>query len=167
VPRLFLAVFPPDDVVERLDELERPEVEGLRWTRREQWHVTLRFFGEAEQADVEESLRGFQGSTSTVLLGPASRWLGARVLALPADGLDELAAEVRALTEAIGQAPERRNFTGHLTLARTRRRLPGGVVGLLFDARFRATELWLVSSQLHSSGARYTKLSNWPFEDGN
>ncbi len=165
--RLFLAVFPPVDVVERLGELERPEVEGLRWTNREQWHITLRFFGEAEQGDVEDSLRGFRGAASTVLLGPASRWLGRRVLALPADGLDELAAEVRARTETIGQAPGRRKFTGHLTLARTRRRLPGALVSQPFGAQFKATELWLVSSQLHSDGARYTKLSNWPLgEEG-
>lgn len=162
MPRLFLAVFPPVDVIEQLGELERPEVEGLRWTNREQWHITLRFFGEAEQGDVEDSLREFRGSASSVLLGPASRWLGGRVLALPADGLDELAAEVRARTETIGQAPERRNFTGHLTLARARKRMPGAVVGLSFDARFKAAELWLVSSQLHSDGARYTKLSQWP-----
>ena len=160
--RLFLAVFPPVDVIEQLGELERPEVEGLRWTNREQWHITLRFFGEAEQGDVEDSLREFRGAASTVLLGPASRWLGGRVLALPADGLDELAAEVRARTETIGQAPDRRKFTGHLTLARTRRRLHGAVVSQPFDAQFKATGLWLVSSQLHSDGARYTKLSQWP-----
>ncbi len=166
VARLFLAVFPPVGVIERLGELERPEVEGLRWTNREQWHITLRFFGEAEQGDVEDSLQGFRGVASTVLLGPASRWLGTRVLALPADGLDDLAAEVRARTETIGQAPERRNFTGHLTLARTRKRSPGAVVSQSFDAQFKTTELWLVSSQLHSDGARYTKLSHWPLGEG-
>ncbi|WP_420619342.1 RNA 2',3'-cyclic phosphodiesterase [Candidatus Poriferisocius sp.] len=166
VARLFLAVFPPVDVVEQLGELERPEVEGLRWTNREQWHITLRFFGEAEQGDVEDSLREFRGAAPTVLLGPASRWLGGRVLALPADGLDELAVEVRARTETIGQAPDRRKFTGHLTLARTRRRLHGAVVSQPFDAQFKAAELWLVSSQLHSDGARYTKLSHWPLGEG-
>ena len=160
--RLFLAVFPPVDVVERLEGLERPDVEGLRWTKREQWHITLRFFGEAEQGNVEDSMQGLRGAATTVLLGPASRWLGGRVLALPADGLDDLAAEVRTRTETIGQAPGRRNFTGHLTLARTRKRLAGAVVGLPFDAQFKATELWLVSSQLHPDGARYTKLSHWP-----
>ncbi len=165
MPRLFLAVFPPDDVVERLGELERPDVEGLRWTKSEQWHITLRFFGEAEQGDVEDSMQGIRAAATTVLLGPASRWLGGRVLALPADGLDDLAAKVRARTQTIGQAPGRRNFTGHLTLARTRKRLAGAVVGQPFDAQFRATELWLVSSQLHPDGARYTKLSHWPLEE--
>ena len=166
MPRLFLAVFPPVEVVGLLGGLERPEVEGLRWTGPEQWHITLRFFGEAEQGDVEDSMQGLRGAAATVLLGPASRWLGGRVLALPADGLDELAAEVRARSETVGQAPERRNFTGRLTLARTRKRMPGAVVGQPFDAQFKATEIWLVSSHLHSDGARYTKLSHWPLGEG-
>ena len=115
MPRLFLAVFPPVEVVELLGGLERPEVEGLRWTVPEQWHITLRFLGEAEQGEVEDSLQGFRGSASTVRLGPASRRLGARVLMLPAEGLSELAAEVGVHTAAIGQPPDRRDFTGHLT----------------------------------------------------
>ena len=117
MPRLFLAVFPPQDTINRLGELERPEVEGLRWTGPEQWHITLRFLGEAEQGDAEDSLRDFRGSASTVRLGPASRRLGARALVLPADGLRDLAAEVRVRTEAVGQPLDRRDFTGHLTLA--------------------------------------------------
>ena len=164
MPRLFLAVFPPADVIERLGEMERPEVEGVRWTKREQWHITLRFLGEAEQRDVEGSLRGFRGSVASVRLGPVSKRLGARVLVLPAAGLGELAAEVRNLTADIGQPPDRRDFTGHLTLARARKRVPGAVVGLPFEAEFRATELWLVASELHPGGARYTRLSHWPLE---
>ena len=162
MPRLFLAVFPPVEVVELLGGLERPQVEGLRWTRPEQWHITLRFLGETEQSEAEDSLRDFRGSASTVRLGPASRRLGARALVLPADGLSELAAEVEALTAAIGQPPDRREFTGHLTLARARRRVPATVVAQPFEADFLASELWLVSSQLHPDGARYTRLTHWP-----
>ncbi len=158
---MFLAVFPPMEVVELLGGLERPEVEGLRWTVPEQWHITLRFFGETEQGEVEDILRGFRGSASTVRLGPASRRLGSRALVLPAEGLGELATEVRVRTQTIGQPPDRREFTGHLTLARARKRVPSRVVGLPFEAEFLATEMWLVSSQLHSEGARYTRLTHW------
>ncbi|WP_419928249.1 RNA 2',3'-cyclic phosphodiesterase [Candidatus Poriferisocius sp.] len=166
MPRLFLAVFPPVEVVELLGGLERPEVEGLRWTVPQQWHITLRFLGETEPDEVEDSLRGFRGSVSTVRLGPASRRLGARVLALPADGLSDLAAEVGTCTEAIGQPPDRRDFTGHLTLARARKRMPGTVVAQPFETEFLARELWLVSSQLHPDGSRYTRLTHWPLVGG-
>lgn len=142
-------------------------MEGLRWTNPEQWHITLRFLGEAEPEDVEDSLRGFRGSGSAVRLGPASKRLGSRVLVLPAAGLDELAVEVRTRTEAIGQPPDRRRLTGHLTLARAKKRVPDTVVGQTFAADFRAFELWLVSSQLASDGARYTRLANWPLEPKN
>ena len=166
MPRLFLAVFPPMEVVELLGGLERPKVEGLRWTVPEQWHITLRFLGETEQGEVEDSLRGFRGSASTVRLGPASRRLGSKVLVLPAEGLNELAAEVGARTAAIGRPPDRRDFTGHLTLARARKRVPGTVVAQPFEAEFLARELWLVSSQLRPDGARYTRLSHWPLVGG-
>lgn len=159
-----MAVFPPTDVIERLGEMERPEVEGLRWTKREQWHITLRFFGEAEQGDVEGSLRGFRGSVASVRLGPVSRRLGARALVLPAAGLGELAAKAQTLTAHIGQPPGKREFTGHLTLARDRKRVPATVVGQPVEAEFQATEFWLVSSELHPDGARYTRLSHWPLE---
>ena len=164
MPRLFLAVFPPLEVVDRLAELERPEIDGLRWTRRDQWHITLRFMGEAEPQEVESSLRGFQGSASTVRLGPASRRLGSRALVLPAAGLDQLAVELQTRTESIGQPPDRRPFTGHLTLARARKRVPNTVVGQSFAEEFRTTQVWLVESQLHPDGARYTQLSQWPLD---
>ncbi|MER3453020.1 MAG: RNA 2',3'-cyclic phosphodiesterase, partial [Acidimicrobiia bacterium] len=43
--RLFVAVWPPEEVLDVVAKLPRPGVVGLRWTSREQWHVTLRFFG--------------------------------------------------------------------------------------------------------------------------
>ena len=160
--RLFLAVFPPPEVIHRLGEMERPAVEGVRWTTTEQWHITLRFLGDAEPEQVEDSLRGYRGSGCAVRLGPAGKKLGPRVLVLPAAGLDELADEVRTRTKSIGQPPVRRGFTGHLTLARARKQVPGAVVGQPFVAEFQASGLWLVSSQLASDGARYTRLANWP-----
>ena len=114
-------------------------MEGLRWTTSEQRHITLRFLGEVEPEEVGDGLRGFRGSATTVSLGPASKRLGSRVLALPEAGTDELAAEVRTRTESIGQPPDRRRFTGHLTLAQSRKQMPGAVVGQPFAAEFRAS----------------------------
>jgi len=50
--RLFVAVVPPGDVLDRLAALRRPPRPGVRWTRREQWHVTLRFLGEVDESAV-------------------------------------------------------------------------------------------------------------------
>ncbi|MFI9009627.1 2'-5' RNA ligase family protein [Actinosynnema sp. NPDC053489] len=51
---LFTAIFPPDDVVAELREALAPYREAhprLRWQRPDRWHVTVRFFGDAEPAD--------------------------------------------------------------------------------------------------------------------
>ncbi len=71
---------------------------------------------------------------------------------------------MRNLTADIGQPPGKREFTGHLTLARARKWVPGTVVGQPFEDEFQATEFWLVSSELHPDGARYTRLSHWSLE---
>ena len=54
--RLFVAVWPPDDVIDVLADLPRPEVAGVRWTTRGQWHVTLRFLGHVATVDVDEGI---------------------------------------------------------------------------------------------------------------
>jgi 2'-5' RNA ligase len=43
--RMFVAVVPPDDVVEHLEEFLAPrrEAAGFRWTVPDQWHLTLAF----------------------------------------------------------------------------------------------------------------------------
>ncbi len=49
--RLFVAVWPPPEVVAVLASLDRPVVDGVRWTTQEQWHVTIRFLGSVESAE--------------------------------------------------------------------------------------------------------------------
>ena len=39
--RLFVAVWPPDDVVAELAALPRPDQPGLRWTTPDQWHEKM------------------------------------------------------------------------------------------------------------------------------
>ncbi|WP_447003714.1 2'-5' RNA ligase family protein [Saccharothrix isguenensis] len=51
---LFSAIFPPVDVVEELHDALRPfraAHPGLRWLHPARWHVTVRFFGDAEPVD--------------------------------------------------------------------------------------------------------------------
>ena len=164
--RLFVGVAPPDDVLDLIADLPRPAQSGLRWTTREQWHVTLRFLGEVEDpepvVDALESggLRRVGACEATV--GPAVTALSRHVLSLPVAGLDDLAAAVVAATRTFGRPPEPRPFQGHVTLARTTgatrqsvRRLAGEVVGQELSARFRVADVRLVRSHLGRGGARY------------
>ena len=48
MPRMFIAAWPPSAVLDALDALPRRDVAGVRWTTREQWHVTLRYLGDVD-----------------------------------------------------------------------------------------------------------------------
>ena len=137
--RLFVAVWPPPPVVELLDALERPAVDGLRWTTPSQWHVTLRFIGTADPASVGPlpDVRG-----RAVSLGPATVRLGRHVLALPVEGLDDVVE---------GGRP-------HLTLARAKRGIPPSLVGVPASASWTSGPATLVASETLPDGARYTIL---------
>lgn len=126
MPRLFVAVWPPDDVVRKLAAMPRPEADGLRWTKPERLHITLRFLGQCDEAEAAQALRRVNFSPATVALGPTLKRLGRGVVMLPVSGLDGLAAAVTEATGHIGQPPPNRRFTGHMTMARFRRDPPPG-----------------------------------------
>lgn len=111
--RLFVAVWPPGDLVRALEGLERPQARGLRWTTRDQWHVTLRFLGsvgEAEAAALRVRLGEVVASGGfdrpvVASAGPQPQALGRGVWMLPVAGLDGLAAAVGdAVDGAVGPA---------------------------------------------------------------
>lgn len=159
MPRLFVAVWPPDDVLDLIAALPRPEVEGLRWTIRDQWHVTLRFFGSVELADASAALRSVSASATTAVLGPETGRFGKGILHVPVDGLADVARAVVRATKKVGKPPEPRPFKGHLTLARARDRRRGvdlrPLVGTPIAAEWPVTEVCLVESHLSSKGAKY------------
>lgn len=126
MPRLFVAVWPPDDVVRELTAMRRPEVDNLRWTKPERLHITLRFLGQCDEAEAVQALRRVNFSPATVALGPMLERLGRGVVMLPVSGLDSLAAAATEATGHIGQPPPNRRFTGHMTVARFRRDPPLG-----------------------------------------
>ena len=176
--RLFVAVWPDDEVRRRLAglELEWGRTRGLRCVGPSRWHVTVRFLGEVDEVRVEplgQALRecgaAFPGPLEC-RLGPATGWFtGVRVLQLPAAGLDELAAAVRTVTLPLVPDPAdpEPRFNGHLTLARSKgRRLGvaalGDMSGLPFEAAFDVSAMDLVASQPSSEGHVYTTLVRAP-----
>lgn len=159
MPRLFVAVWPPDDVLALIAALPRPEVEGLRWTTREQWHITLRFFGSVELEDAASALRAVAAPATTAVLGPATGRFGKRVLHVPVEGLEGVAKAVVRGTKKVGKPPEPRPFKGHLTLARARDRRRGvdlrPLAGMPVSATWPVTDVCLVESHLSPKGANY------------
>jgi 2'-5' RNA ligase len=163
--RLFVAVWPPADVVARLGDLSRPERPGVRWTTPDQWHVTLRFLGRLDDAEeVKGALLGVsEVAAPTVSAGPETRRLGPSIVSLPVAGLDEVAGAVGRLTDRYGDPLPDRRFRGHLTLARAKRGASvGGLAGEPFEAGWTADEVTLVASDLHPRGARYQVVARYP-----
>ena len=159
MPRLFIAVWPPDEVLDLVAALPRPDVEGLRWTTRDQWHITLRFFGSVELDAASVALGSASAPATAAVLGPETGRFGKRVLHVPVSGLEAVAKAVVRATKKVGKPPEPRPFTGHLTLARARDRRRGvdlrPLVGTPVAATWPVTEVCLVESHLSSKGANY------------
>ena len=136
--RGFLAVVPPPAVLRwtesAIDDAATavaPVVDGLRWTRSEQRHLTLQFLGPVADAEalagaVAESVRSV--APFTLSLGgagafPNSRrasvlWIGVHD---GAEQLEALAAQVTRATETLGYETEDRPYRPHVTLARAGR----------------------------------------------
>lgn len=166
--RLFVAIWPPVEVRDRLGALARPAVAGLRWTTPDQWHVTLAFLEEVPDGGQEVAAGALAGAVEQLpsrpeaVVGPATTTLGPGILCVPVVGLDEVARVVRA--SAIGQYVRAGEppFRGHLTLARARRgrRVPDDVCGWPVDDHWSVDEICVVSSRLDPAGARYETVAS-------
>jgi RNA 2',3'-cyclic 3'-phosphodiesterase len=161
--RLFVAIWPPEHVLEQLNDLERPRDQGVKWVPTENLHITLRFLGEADVDEVTEALDQVALPRAMTRLGPSIDVLAERSLVIPVAGIDDVAHVVRSATRGLGTERERRRFVGHLTVARLARRArPSRSVGRLFAASFDVDEVTLVASTLTDNGAVYDIVTTWP-----
>lgn len=181
--RLFIALAPPDDAKQELEQALRPAYDAhprMRWNRIEDWHITLAFLG-AVPVTVLPLLRPRLALIAAARTPPTLALRGGghfdeRVVWSGVDGdLDELrllATEVRAAAGDCGAAPADRPFRPHLTLARARRDTPSCVVktadGLLgFTGRpWQAERLHLVAGTIDGGlgPIRYRDISAWRFD---
>jgi 2'-5' RNA ligase len=183
--RVFVAVFPPSEVLDRLSALvehvRRPG-DGVSWVKRENLHYTLRFLGELERSRAEAACRAgreaVRGMTlfEAVLGAPGAfpNFRHPRVLWIGmSEGGPSLVLLARCLDEALrreGFGRPDRPFAAHLTLGRVRE--PGSSASskaakAIRDERvegsFRVGALTVVQSQLHPRGSIYTPLAECPF----
>jgi 2'-5' RNA ligase len=163
VTRLFVAIWPPEELLERLTDLERPKDPGVKWVPRENLHITLRFLGDADIDEVIERLDEVLLPMATAVLGPAFDLRAERSIVLPVVGVDDLAEVVERAVRGVGTANERRRFVGHLTLARLGKKArPDRSVGRLFEASFEVDEIALIASTLTERGSIYETVESWP-----
>ena len=131
--RLFVAVVPPDEVLEHLAEHLAPRVEAgpdLRWADRDQWHVTLAFLGAVTDRRLDELTEAIAVSAArraplTLRVGGAgsfpnpyaARVLWAGVRTVEGD-LGSVATGIRTACNSVGATPDGTRFRAHVTLAR-------------------------------------------------
>ena len=185
--RLFVAIDLPEDVRESLGRLQtdlrRHDLSGLRWTRPEGVHLTLKFLGETPAT----SLAAIEGALARAVreipsfrlaLGAPGTFggrRGPRVLWVDVEGelppLQRLQAAVERELAAVGFEPEERGFSPHLTLARVPQPPRPGLaehVSRALEAvaaprgEFEATELVLMRSSLQPGGAVYSRVAAFP-----
>jgi 2'-5' RNA ligase len=186
--RLFIAVTIPEEVkakiAEAQSELRRALPErSVRWTKREQFHLTLRFLGNVDAPRVEaleEALRAACRGFSALRLSaqgigffpdlrfPRVAWV--RVID-QADQLPRLRQAVEVLTREFTAEEPGEAFTGHVTLARIKRiRRPeaealGKTAAGMAERRFgewTAYKVELMRSKLSPKGALHTSLAAIP-----
>lgn len=175
MPRLFIAIDLPPDRTDAVAALRDDRVDA-RWTPVDQYHVTLRFIGDAEEETVEalrKDLRAvdvpaFSMSGSGLDVFPSRRRprvLVARMSMQPE--LEKLREEIEAVVLRHGFDPERKPFNPHLTFARVKRGSPRDVRqflkanGGLTLAPFPVTEFHLYRSDLQAGGAEHTVLESY------
>jgi 2'-5' RNA ligase len=133
VIRAFIAVDLDDPVIEKVCnvvEILKPRITEIRWLRKENLHLTLKFLGNIAESQVEPitaALRHPLGLFSPCTISakglgvfpdfrrPKILWVG-----LTGDQLVQLAAEIESALMPIGFTPENRAFTPHLTIGRWR-----------------------------------------------
>lgn len=163
--RLFVAVWPSEEIVGALHALPRPD--GVKWTTEDQWHVTLRFLGSVDDTQaVVDALGTLDVVAPKVTVGPATKHLGPGVLMLPVRGLDDLAHAVHDATEDIVPITEHRAFRGHLTVARAHHKgqIPRSLEGTELGGSWTPSSFALVRSQTKPTGAVYENVATFPLQ---
>jgi 2'-5' RNA ligase len=152
--RLFAALPVPEDFHDRLLALQKG-VPGARWRPAANFHVTLRFFGEIDEAradDLDAELSSIiMPSFDLRLYGagwygrnePHALWLGVEA----GDALMDLQRRCERGARRAGLAPETRHFSPHMTLAYLRD------TPLEATEPFRATHMSMYSSWSRHGGS--------------
>jgi 2'-5' RNA ligase len=182
---LFIAIPIPepvrDEIIRVQQEMQPLAPRGAaRWTRPDQFHLTLRFLGDVLVAGLEQ----LKESVGAVCMN-------ARPLQLRAEGvgffpnphsprvvwvgiddqaglLVDLQKQIETAVRPFAAEPGGKNFSGHVTLGRLKNLKPPDALRLAAHAQtvkdrtfgeWTAQEIEIIRSELSPSGARHTSLA--------
>ena len=188
VLRLFVAISLPDDVKDQIERTQRELRDTLpgnfvRWTRREQFHLTLKFLGDVAESQVKELIEALRAAC---LNFAALRLRAERIGFFPdirfprvvwvwahdaGDILPRLQQAIETGTKNFTTEKSEGKFTGHVTLGRIQgiKRAQAEILAKLalgmadrFFGEWLADKVELIRSELLSNGSRYTTLAAIP-----
>jgi 2'-5' RNA ligase len=159
--RLFVALWPPPEVVDALSSLDRPALPGVRWSVLEQWMVKVRPLGHVNDAVANRLLDVLEAELDGApavecVLGPLTRRLGGQWLGAPVAGLDDLAAVVFDVTEGLVPVTHPQPFQADIVLARGR--VPKELAGRPVEGSWTAHSIALVADRSSPRRPRYEDL---------
>lgn len=175
--RLFIALTLPQPVRDALAPLPK-QIQGLSWTRPEQWHVTLRFIGDVPVDAIEPleerlarvHVEPFVLPVEGVGTFPPNRpprvvWVG---VGSGHPRLFQLRQRVDDAILAVGLDVDLRHFHPHITLARCLESSGPVLTRWVHDHTdfaappFRVEAFDLYASELRPSGAAHTLRHHFP-----
>ena len=162
--RLFTAIDIPADVKAALATVRdwlRP-LAKLSWIPLEKLHITTKFIGEWPEERLDELKRALASVKAPAPVDIVIRGLGRlpRALYAAVEPNEALSALVAATERAVGGPIEDRPYRPHITLARSRKRVPRIDLEQSAIGSFRTSSFGLYLS----AGGKYTKLQEFTFK---
>jgi 2'-5' RNA ligase len=178
MPRLFTGLEIPSALAQSLAAL-RGGLPGARWIDPENYHMTLRFIGDVDDAvahEVASVLGRVRRRTFELRVEDLKSFGGRKPRAVvatlgPVQALMELQAEHERLMQRVGLEPDGRKYTPHITLARLRESSSRQVADYLAlrapfrSAPFMVSRFVLFSSRMSVGGGPYVVEAAYPLMD--
>ncbi len=173
--RLFAALPVPADIAGELIELQRDLV-GASWRPVENFHISLRFFGEINRRtafELDDELGEIRARQIQLSLSGVG-WFGRRephavwARVVDDEALGALAGRCERAARRIGLPPEKREFRPHITLAYCHGTTPADAMA--WSERFQtfqAGPFWadrwhLYESHMGKGPSRYVAQADYP-----
>jgi 2'-5' RNA ligase len=171
--RCFVAIKPSESVRQKVAVLQeelRQSNADVRWIGPEELHLTLRFFGEQDDATVARLRRDLARiAAETPAFALTFAGLGEFPRVVWVGGSDEAGPLAAAIEKASGLPPDKHGFNPHLTIGRIRSDRAGKVLAAAIQERSRlligtssVTEFQLIQSTLMPQGPVYDVIETYP-----
>lgn len=174
MPRLFAALEIPHNAALSLSLL-RGGLHGARWIETEDYHITLRFFGDIDNRMADELVRSLDHikrnpfrirlSSINVFRSKTPHSLYARVE--PCEELTLLQSDIDRTAKRLGIATDKVKFTPHVTIARLKRVKLDDLLGYLSSRGNFSTDAFpvnrfvMMSSRKSVGGGPYIIEESW------